>query len=192
MLETVQDNRDFYRIEDRAGLEFCLVDAATVNDETVTFPIPVSSHFQLLNQLLTIDSENSQLLRSISEKDRNVASYLKGIDQKIELLAQMLVGCDKALSEEHLKKISLSEGGLSFYHYESIETGRYVALKLTLVPSCLGLLLYARVVDSTFDDSGNHLIHLAFENISENNRALIARHVLLFQAKQRRENSSQS
>lgn len=192
MLESVQDNRNFYRIEDRAGLEFCLTDEATVNDESADFPIPVSAHFQLLNQLLTIDSENSQLLRSISEKDRNIASYIKGIDQKIELLAQMLVGCDDTLKDEHLKTITLSEGGLSFHHYESIETDRYVAVKLTLIPSCLGMLLYGRVIETSFDDNGNHLIHINFTNITENNRALIARHVLLFQAKQRRENNSQS
>ena len=171
MLESVQDNRDFYRIEDRAGLEFRLVDEARVNDESADFPIPVSMHFQLLNQLLTIDLESSQLLRSIGEKDRNVASYLKGVDQKIELLAQMLVGCDEKLKDEHLKPITLSEGGVSFHHYESLESGRYVAIKLTLIPSCLGLLLYGQIVETSFDNNGDHLIHVNFSNISETNRA---------------------
>lgn len=192
MLDSVQDNRNFYRIEDRAGLEFRVIDEATATDEKAAFPIPVSDHFLLLNQLHSIDAENSKLLRSIAEKDRNVAAYLKGTDQKIELLAQMLAGCDENLKEEHLKSISISEGGLSFHHYESIETGCFLAIKLTLVPSCIGLTLYAKVVESSFDNNGNHMIHIIFTRISESNRALLARHVFLFQAKQRRDISSLS
>lgn len=186
MPDSVQDNRNFYRIEDRVGLEFRLTDEKTAYDDSARFPIEIGPHFQLLNQLRAIDSEHSQVLRSIGEKDRNLAAYLKGTEQKIELLAQTLMGCDENLTSEHLKTITLSEGGLSFYHYESIESGRFVALKITFVPTCIGLLLYGKVVNYSSDNSGNHLINLSFENISETNRALIARHVLLFQAKQRR------
>jgi len=185
---SVQDNRNFYRIEDRAGLEFIPVSDNFVNDENASFPIPVSTHFQLLNQLRAIDADNSQLLRSIGEKDRNLQAYLKGTDQKIELLAQALVSCDESLKNEHLKTITLSEGGLSFHHYESIESGQYLAIKLTLLPSCIGLLLYGKVVNYSSDSNGNHLININFENIDESSRSLIARHVLLYQAKQRREN----
>jgi len=192
MPDSVQDNRNFYRIEDRVGLEFRLTDEETAYNASVPFPITVSPNFQLLNQLHTIDSEHGQLLRSIGERDRNLAAYLKGTEQKIELLAQTLIGCDKSLEHEHLKTVTLSEGGLSFYHYESIEANRFIALKLTLLPSCIGLLLYGKVANYSSDNSGNHLINIAFENISETNRALIARHVLLFQAKQRREVTGQN
>lgn len=192
MPESVQDNRSFYRIEDRVGLEFCFTDKQIAYDEAARFPIAVGPHFQLLNQLHSIDLEHSQLLRSISEKDRNLSAYLKGTEQKIELLAQTLIGCDESLMDDHLKTITLSEGGLSFYHYDSMEADRFVALKLTLLPTCIGLLLYGKVVNYSSDNSGNHLINIAFENISETNRAAIARHVLLFQAKQRREITDQN
>ena len=192
MPDSVQDNRNFYRIEDRVGLEFCLTDKETAYDESARFPIAVSPHFLLLNQLHAIDSEHSQLLRSIGEKDRNLAAYLKGTEQKIELLAQTLIGCDESLKNEHLRTVSLSEGGLSFYHYESIEADRFVALKLTFLPTCIGLLLYGKVVNYSSDNNGNHLINIAFEKITKTNRAIIARHVLLFQAKQRREITGQS
>lgn len=192
MPDSVQDNRNFYRIEDHVGLEFCLTNEETANDAAARFPIAVGPHFHLLNQLHAIDSEHSQLLGSIGEKDRNLAAYLKGTEQKFELLAQTLIGCDKNLEHEHLKNITLSEGGLSFYHYDSIEADHFVALKLTLLPTCIGLLLYGKVVNYSLDNSGNHLINVVFVNISETNRALIARHVLLFQAKQRRETTGQS
>ena len=185
MPDSVQDNRKFYRIEDRVALEFCLTDEKTVYDDSARFPITIDPHFQLLNQLRTIDSKHSQVLRSIGEKDRNLAAYLKGTEQKIELLAQTLMECDENLTNEHLKTITLSEGGLSFYHYDSIETDRFIAFKLTLVPTCIGLLMFGKVVNYSSDNSGNHLINISFKNMSESNRALIARHVLLFQAKQR-------
>lgn len=192
MPESVQDNRKFYRIEDRVGLEFLPVNENTITDETAGFPIPVSPHFQLLNQLRAIDAENSSLLHGIGEKDRNLLTYLKGTDQKIELLAQTLVSCDESLKNEHLKTVTLSEGGFSFHHYESMTPGQHLAIKLTLIPSCIGLLLYGCVVNYSSDNNGDHLINIGFERLSETNRALLARHVLLFQAKQRREMSDQS
>jgi len=192
MPESVQDNRNYYRIEDHVGLEFCVTDEETAYDASARFPIGVSPHFLLLNQLHAIDSEHSQLLRNITDKDRNLAAYLKGTEQKIELLAQTLIGCDERLNSEHLKTVTLSEGGLSFYHYDSIDADLFVAMKLTLLPTCIGLLLFGKVVDYTSDNDGNHLINISFENISESNSALIARHVLLFQAKQRRELTGQS
>jgi len=192
MPESVQDNRNYYRIEDRVGLEFLPVNENTITDETASFPISVSPNFQLLNQLRTIDADNSQLLRGIGEKDRNLLAYLKGMDQKIELLAQTLVSCDESLKNEHLKAVTLSEGGISFNHYDSMTSGQCLAIKLTLVPSCIGLLLYGRVVNYSFDNNGDHLINISFEHVSETNRALLARHVLLFQAKQRREMTGQS
>jgi len=187
MQQSVQDNRNFYRIEDRAGLEFIPVNENIINDENASFPIAVSPHFQLLNKLRTIDADNTKLLRSIGEKDRNLQSYLKGTDQKIELLAQTLVSCDESMKDEHLKSITLSEGGISFRHYDFMESGQYLALKLTLLPSCIGLLLYGKVVNYSSDNNGNHLTNISFENISESSRSLIARHVLLYQAKQRRQ-----
>jgi hypothetical protein len=45
--------------------------------------------------------------------------------------------------------------------------------------------MFGKVVNYSSDNSGNHLINISFKNMSESNRALIARHVLLFQAKQR-------
>lgn len=191
MPESVQDNRNFYRIEDRAGLQFIPVSESFIHDENASFPIAVSPHFQLLNKLRTIDADNSPLLRNIGEKDRNLQAYLKGVDEKIELLAQTLVSCDESLNNEHLKNITLSEGGLSFQHYESIASGQYLAIKLTLLPSCIGLLLYGKVVNYSSDNIGNHLINISFENIQESSRSLIARHVLLYQARQRRENQEQ-
>lgn len=187
MQQSVQDNRNYYRIEDRAGLEFLPINENIISDENARFPIAVSPHFQLLNKLRTIDADNSKLLRSIGEKDRNLQSYLKGTDQKIELLAQTLVSCDERMKDEHLKSITLSEGGISFRHYDFMESGQCLAIKLTLLPSCIGLLLYGRVVNYSSDSNGNHLINISFENISESSRSLIARHVLLYQAKQRRE-----
>jgi len=186
MQQSVQDNRNYYRIEDRAGLEFCSVSKDRIYDENVSFPISVSPHFQLLNQLRSIDADNSQLLRSIGEKDRNLQAYLRGTDQKIELLAQTLASCDDSMKDEHLKNITLSEGGVSFRHYDFMGSGQYLALKLTLLPSCIGLLLYGKVVNYSSDNNGNHLINVSFENISESSRSLIARHVLLYQSKQRR------
>jgi hypothetical protein len=179
------DKRDYYRIKDRVLLEFKIIDPAIV-EEGSDFPISVSPEFHLLNELHHIDSESLGLLHAIAEKDRNIATYMSAINHKIELLASVIAGSSEDLDEVRPQDATLGEGGLSFNHKEPVELGSKLAIKLTLLPSYAGLLLYGRVVNCNEHIKGDYLLNIEFENINDNNRQLIARHVLHYQAKARR------
>lgn len=188
MSQEIQDKRDFYRINDRVLLEFKIIDAALVGDE-INFPISVAPEFHLLNELHHIDTESSGVLHAITEKDRNIATYFNAINHKLELLASVIAGSSEDLDDVRPQEATLGEGGLSFNHQEPIPLETHLAIKLTLLPSYAGLLVYGRVVNCNEHIKGDYLLNIEFENISDNNRQLIARHVLHYQAKARREAS---
>jgi len=186
MTQGVQDNRDFYRIQDQAILEFVTIDEQQLDEDLQTFPMMVSPQFHLLNELHSIEHDNTGVLRAIAEKDRDTAVYLKALNQKIDVVAHAILRNSNDLRQLSPQPVTLSEGGISFVHSQPITPDNYLALKLVLLPSYIGLLLYARVVNCSDQATGNYLINLVFERLTESNRQLIARHVLQFQAKQRR------
>lgn len=186
MTQGVQDNRDFYRIQDKALLEFAKIDPELLNGDEIEFPMLVSPQFHLLNQLHSIESESGALLRAIAERDRDIANYLKSINQKVEIVAHSIVQNSEDLEELAPQQITLSEGGISFTHKSQMPLETCLAVKLVLLPSYVGLLLLGRVVNCNEHISGNYLINLVFERLAETDRQLIARHVLQFQAKERR------
>lgn len=187
MTQGVQDNRDFYRIQDMAILEFEPIESELLNADQVEFPLLVTPQFHLLNELQVIDADNSAVLRNIAEKERDIATYLKSISQKIELLGRALVESSEDVEELIPQDVTLSEGGISFNNEKPIKLNTHLALKLVLLPSYIGLLLFGRVVNCNEHIKGDYLINLVFERLAENDRQLIARHVLQHQAKERRD-----
>ena len=187
MTQGVQDNRDYFRIQDWVILEFMEIEEEIMKDDSIESPLIVPSSFYLLNELHNIDAENNVLLHTISEKNRDIATYLKAINNKVELIARAFAESDESLDEILPQQVILSEGGLSFNHKKALPLDTCLALKLVLLPSHIGLLLYGRVVNCNEHIKGDYLINIVFEKLHENNRQLIARHVLQLQAKARRE-----
>lgn len=192
MTKGVQENRAFFRIQDQVILEFVEIDEATMLDDSIESPLQVAPSFYLLNELHSIDTENNVLLHAIAEKNRDIGTYLKSINQKIELIARAFAEDDDPETEGPQQLVTISEGGLSFNHKTPILLGTCVALKLILLPSYMGLLLYGRVVNCNEHIKGDYLINIVFEKIRENERQLLARHVLQLQAKARREGMDES
>ncbi len=187
MVNNKQEQKEYFQIDDTVAMEFVAVTESCISDDASAFPLSIPSKFNLLNQLHTIDADSSSLLLLIGEKDRAIASYLKSINDKINLLAQALVHSDQTITDIPRRTISLSEGGLSFNNTDPLDSGTYLAIKMILLPSSIGLLLYGQVINCDQDASGGYTIGIRFEQLSEINRQTIARHVLQYQAKARRE-----
>ncbi len=192
MTKGVQENRAFFRIQDRVILEFEEINEATMLDDSIDSPFQVAPSFYLLNELHRIDTENSVLLHTITDKNREIGSYLKAINQKVELIARAFAENDDPETATPPQQVTMSEGGLSFNHKTSMSLGTCLALKLVLLPSYIGLLLYGRVVNCNEHIKGDYLINIVFENLHQNERQLLARHVLQLQAKARREGMDES
>lgn len=178
------DRREYYRIEDTIALEFSLLSGAEAlaSDELHDS----SPLFNLLSELHLMDFESQHLLRHISERDRTLANYLKVMNKRIDLLGQ-------AVAQSLLRdigaprRVSLSEGGISFNNSQPVPQGSHLALKMVLMPQALGLLLRAKVIHCRPQTNQQFDIGAEFESLTDAQRQLLARHILQRQALERRQ-----
>lgn len=178
------ERREYYRIEDTIALEFSpLASAEAFACEASQTYSPL---FNLLADLHVLDFESQHLLRHIGERDRTLANYLKVINKRVDLLGQVVA---QGLLQDigMSRRVSLSEGGISFNNPEAIEAGSLLALKMVLLPQALGLSLCARVLYSQALADGQFEIGTEFEALPDAQRQLLARHILQKQALERRQ-----
>ncbi len=178
------DRREYYRIDDTIALDFTpLAGAEALASDTLHDSSPL---FNLLSDLHLLDFESQHLLRHISERDRTLANYLKVINKRIDLLGQ-------AVAQSLLRdigtprKVSLSEGGVSFSNPQRIALDSHLAIKMVLMPQALGLLLRARVVHCRERTGQGFEIGTEFVALTDAQRQLLARHILQRQALERRQ-----
>lgn len=178
------DRREYYRIADTIALEFSLLSGAeAVASEALHDDSPL---FNLLSDLHLSDFESQHLLRHIGERDRTLASYLKVLNKRIDLLGQALA--QNLVREVGApKRVTLSEGGVSFEHPQAVPAGSHLAIKMVLMPQALGLLLRAQVVHCQPLENGQFEIGTEFEALTDAQRQLLARHILQKQAMERRQ-----
>ncbi|WP_437881168.1 PilZ domain-containing protein [Pseudomonas sp. LRF_L74] len=182
--QDADDRREYYRIDDAIALDFSLLSGPEALASDVLHD--ASPLFNLLSDLHVMDFESQHMLRHISERDRTVAGYLKVINKRIDLLGQALA--QSLLRDIGVpRKVSLSEGGLSFSNGQAVANGSHLAIKMVLMPQALGLLLRARVVHCQARDDGAFEIGTEFEALTDAQRQLLARHILQKQAQQRRQ-----
>jgi hypothetical protein len=186
--QDVDDRREYYRIEDTIALDFSLLSGPEAH---ASDPLHDNSPlFNLLSDLHLMDFESQHLLRHISERDRTLANYLKVMNKRIDLLGQ-------AVAQSLLRdigaprRVSISEGGISFNHGQAVPVGSHLAIKMVLMPQALGLLLRAQVVHSQARSDGQFEIGTEFEALTDAQRQLLARHILQKQALERRQAKEQ-
>ncbi|MGE8495959.1 MAG: PilZ domain-containing protein [Pseudomonas sp.] len=178
------DRREYYRIDDTIALDFTpLSSAEALASDELHDSSPL---FNLLSDLHLMDFESQHLLRHISERDRTLANYLKVMNKRIDLLGQ-------AVAQSLLrdigppKRVSLSEGGVSFNNAQPVAVDTHLAIKMVLMPQALGLLLRAKVIHCRERPDQQFEIGAAFEALTDAQRQLLARHILQRQALERRQ-----
>ena len=181
------DRRDFYRIEDRIGLEYRRIhpDDTGGND-----PFTGDYLDSLKSELKRLDQEFRNQLPLLAERDRLAASLLKSLNGKVDTLARIMAFDQNPLQPEDWRDVTLSEGGVSFpTQGGELSRGDLVALRLTLPPELYRPQGTAEVVDITPLESapgaGLELIHTSFVDIPEGDRQQIAKHVMAWQIRQR-------
>ena len=188
MNDISDEQRNYFRITDTVFLEYQTVAQSDIQQNNPDAFFSTSEKFWLLRELRTIDQENSQTLRHIAEQEKDVSLYLKAINKKVDLLAQAIIRQDDANNSVSPQKVTLSEGGLSFISEKQINVKQYLAIKLTLLPTHIGLTLFGRVVDSLALNSAEHKplnsfrTSVAFVALNENDRHILARHIMQVQS----------
>lgn len=175
------DKRDFFRIRDQMALQVKAIDGPDLDPQ---LPEDESPLFSLLSDLHMLDYESQHLLRQIAERDRALAHYLKIINKRVDLvgkaLAMQLTG---DLSEPI--EVTLSEGGMAFNAVQAYPVDSWLMLRMVLMPSLLGLVLAARVIRcEPAQETGQWRLGVSFDNLSDAQRQLLARHILQKQAQE--------
>ncbi len=171
------ERRAYYRIQDRIALQIS-ADQAQAQEESVLFA--------LLNELYTLELEAQPLLRSISEQQRTLVSYLKITNKRIDLLAHALA--QSLLSDMgEPQQVTLSEGGISFISPDVCNEGSSLYLKAILLPQAFGIQLKAHVIRCRPSSQGGYRVAARFQELSEAQRQVLARHIMHRQAQERRE-----
>lgn len=186
--DTADDKRDFFRIRDSIALDVRRISSADLEEAAFAEDSPL---FSLLSDLHTLDYESQHLLRQIAERDRALAHYLKIINKRVDIVSKALA---LQLVDEvgEPQDVTLSEGGISFAHPEQLEIGTWLALRMVLLPSPLGLVLPARVIRCDPEPEKNWIVAVSFHALADNQRQLLARHILQKQAQEIRATKTQA
>lgn len=185
MRRNATNQRDFFRVDCRVLISQRVVGEHVPHDIAPDSHFPDGGHFGLLRELRRLDHESSHTLHAIGEKDRNVEAYLGQVNRKLDLLARHLASMTPGMDESDEQTVSLSEGGVSFHADPAPPPGSVVAIRLTLLPSWIGLTLYASVLGTA---DGQRNVSLRFENLQDADRQILARHVMQVQMSQQRRN----
>ena len=171
------ERRDFYRIEDRIRLTITPMASTDERTDPYSADFPIPHNVRLLNQLNAIDDENRELQRQLSDQNRALGYYLRAMNDKIDLLAQHIVLADEALPGD--QPVSLSEGGLSYFHDQPLAAGKRQHLVMVLLPQCTALACIASVktCDQVDNEPTLFRIGLEFDILHEPDRKLIVRHI---------------
>ncbi|MFT6429151.1 MAG: hypothetical protein ACJAXR_001125 [Halopseudomonas sp.] len=175
------DKRNFFRISDSLSLDVRKVPNADLENSIFNEESPL---FSLLSDLHTLDFESQHLLRQIAERDRALAHYLKIINKRVDLVSKALaIQLMDDIGEP--QEVTLSESGMSFDVAEPFEIESWLAVRMILLPSPLGLVVPAQVIRC---DSGSRpgtwSIAVSFHALADNQRQLLARHILQKQAQE--------
>lgn len=180
------DRRDYFRIEDRIGLEIRRLDAdaPTPND-----PFNGDHLDDLRAELRRLDQDIRLHLASLAERDRLMTTLIKSLNGKLDTLARIMAFEQNPLQQDQWQQVTLSEGGIAFITpTASYQRGDRLAVRMTLPPELFRPQGIAEVVDARADDAGNWRVHAEFTSIHDSDRQQIARHVMRWQVRQRQKN----
>jgi len=178
-----ENRRKYYRINDEIALLLRLLDE-DAEHASAAFPEDAAL-FSQLEALQALELQTRPLLRQLAEGDAALANCLRLLDRRSVLLTQTLL--QQVYTDfGNRQQVSLCEAGLSMIYPQELPAGHRLALKVLLLPQFHALLLCARIIYCQ-PGEGGYKVGLEFENLSEAQRQVLARHILHQQAEQRRQ-----
>ncbi len=181
------DRRDFYRINDRIGLE---IRRQAADDASSASPFDGSYLGTLRAEFRRLDQEVRSQLATLSERDRLITSLIKGLNGKLDTLARIMAFEQNPLQPEDWQEVTLSEGGLSFTTTADYTLDERLSMRLTLPPELYQPLATARILSIEPEENESFRVHTEFVDIQDHDRQQIARHVLRWQIRQRQNRES--
>ncbi|MCM0611744.1 PilZ domain-containing protein [Marinobacter sediminum] len=177
------ERRDFFRIEDRIGLEIRKLSPTTTPEEEAFD----GDHLESLKaEFRRLDQDVKSQLASLAEQDRLLTGLIKSLNSKLDTLARIMAFEQNPLQPEDWQEVTLSEGGLAFFSSTPAwKTGDRLAIRMTLPPELFQPQATAQVIEVQPDTTGGARVHTEFVHIQDSDRQQIAKHVMRWQIRQR-------
>ncbi len=178
------ERRDYFRIEDRIGLEIRKLSPMANPDEKAFG----DDHLESLKaEYRRLDQDVRSQLASLAERDRLLTGLIKSLNGKLDTLARIMAFEQNPLQPEDWREVTLSEGGLAFTAApETFRTGNLLTVRMTLPPELFQPRAIAEIIHTHPDNAGGVRIHSQFVHIHDSDRQQIARHVMRWQIRQRK------
>ena len=178
-----QDRREFFRIQDRIGLEVRRLGENDPADPDLFNDTPLDS---LKAEYRRLDQDIKNHLANLSERDRLLTGLITTLNSKLDTLARIIAFEQNPLQPEDWQDVTLSEGGLSFrWPTATFVAGDRLAIRMTLPPELYQPRAIAEVLDTEHDNQGGTRVHTLFVELDDSDRQQIARHVMRWQIRQR-------
>ncbi len=192
--EDDMERRNFFRIDDSVSMSYQKIQPEELSDRMNN--TKVEGNFTVMSSLASINQNMSGVLHRIEDEDQDVAAYLKAINNKIDIIGRALLSCDSELTEQPAQPVNLSASGLAFYTSEPVEVGIALELRLLLMPSFTGIIIFGEVVgcDRVDEpvDGFDHFTRINFTHMQEKDRDLLIRHVIKRQSEVLRKHREQN
>jgi c-di-GMP-binding flagellar brake protein YcgR len=180
--EKTLEQREYFRIDDVAIVQYRVVP----DDEYRNLGGVVAGISDKLTLKAKFDCMSRQLqplYRTIVSSHPDLARYLSAIDQKLNMLTEQLVQDELDEVGNKPQHVNIGAGGMSFSTELPVKTGAMLELRLVLLPETTGVFTYASVVSCARNQAnesvnGDYKVAVYFENMSDEVRDIISRHVL--------------
>ncbi len=182
----INERRSYFRVDDKVLLRYKPVDESCALANIIPTAFKEDPSYSLMRELQSIDQDNAKYLRAIGEHSRDLEAYLKGQNKKLELIAAKIIEHEEQAPDQKKQRISISEGGLSIHTDTELANDGYLAIQITLLPNHHTLVVFAKVINCSNDPKGGYNVALSFTHLKDNDRQLIAKHIMQLQLAQRR------
>lgn len=182
------ERREYFRIKNWIVINYEAIESLDSVPPIDDVAKTSSPKIRLLQELTRLENENQAYLGSLTDKQSQLGNYLLNLNKKLELLTQFAVESLQT-DAENLTEVDISGGGLRFTCADKYDIDQLLKIEVILVPECVGIVAYARVVDSRAAENGKGFeTALIFVKLNEAHRDAIIKHVFQVQSKQLREN----
>lgn len=188
---TKQDERrEYFRIKNWIIINHEIVESIDDTSHSNQTMIQSSPRITLLQELSQLENDNQSYLGSLAGKQSQLGNYLISMNKKMLLLTRFVIQSLNTDNQD-LTEVDISGGGIRFKTHKKLNLDQIVKLEIVLVPECVGLEAYSRVVDcNPVEDSDLFEVALIFVKLKEADREAIIKHVFTLQSQQLRGESS--
>ncbi|MCW8879107.1 MAG: PilZ domain-containing protein [Kangiellaceae bacterium] len=186
--QSLEERREYFRIKNWIILNYEVVESLESVPNFQSLIDEESPRITLLQELTRLENENQAYLGSLKEKQSQLGDYLLNMNKKFELLTRFVIQSLTDNSQE-LTEVDISGGGIRFSTKSPHPMDTLIKMEIVLVPECVGIIAYGRVVDcKKIDDSDNYDMAVVFVKLREADRDAIVKHVFKIQSRQLRQN----